>query len=60
MQSIFLILSPTTSYMTDLPSNLTEKLNMLILSKEMNEKDRSLKTQILMSTTNDLKKNLKR
>ena len=46
--------------MTDLPSNLTEKLNMLILSKEMNEKDRSLKTQILMSTTNDLKKNLKR
>ena len=46
--------------MTDLPSNLPEKLNMLILSKEMNEKDRSLKTQILMSTTNDLKKNLKR
>ena len=46
--------------MTDLPSNLTEKVNMLILSKEMNEKDRSLKTQILMSTTNDLKKNLKR
>ena len=42
--------------MTDSPCNLIEKLNMLTLSEEMNEKDRSLKTQILFSTANDLEK----
>ena len=56
---MFLILGPITSYVTDSPCNLIEKSNMSILSKEMNEKDRSLKTQILISTTNDLRKNEK-
>ena len=46
--------------MTDWTCNFIEKLNMLILSKEMNEKDRSLKTQILMSTTNGLEKKWKK
>ena len=44
--------------MTDL-CNLLEKLNMLPLRKEIKEKGQSLKTQVLMSTTNDLEKNEK-
>ena len=39
--------------------NLLEKSNVLLLSKEMNEKYRSLKTLILVSTTNGLEKNKK-
>ena len=41
--------------MTDLFCNFLEKSNMLILSKEMNKKDHSLKTPI----TSDLEKNEK-
>ena len=54
----FLILGPM-SYMTDSPCNLPEKSSMLLLNKEMNEKDCSLKTQLLISTTNGPLKNEK-